>query len=125
MHVRRVHVRGYSDPSGLPATFSRLTTSCFHPGRPPWLSSDGVFTWIPPPAPDSPSLIECLRDNLHFSLPWEPRLKPQQMFLPQREEVIKSFSYYSSYLNSSRRLGISPFFPPPLNCFPLIKLFSH
>lgn len=47
------------------------------------------------------------------------------MFLPQREEVIKSFSCDSSYLNSSRRLGISPFFPPPLNCFPLIKLFSH
>lgn len=89
------------------------------------LGSVAAFTWIPPPAPDSPTLIECLRDNLHFLLPQEPRLKPRQMFPTQREEVIKSFSYYSSYLNSSRRLGISPFFPPPLNCFPLIKLFSH
>lgn len=35
----------------------------------PWKVSQLVLTWIPPPAPDSPALIECLRDNLHFSSP--------------------------------------------------------
>lgn len=121
-----------SSASGSPAdsfwvdvTFLTHRYFLFLPWKVSQLGSIAAFTWIPPPAPDSPTLIECLRDNLHFPLPQELRLKPRQMFLTQREEVIESFSYYSSYLNSSRRLGISPFFPPPLNCFPLIKLFSH